>query len=107
MPIQAVIFDIGGVLETTPDPGADGSGEPLLRLGRTELCERMRDVWCGGNIGTDCPGIPVRLYLSDGMVVAHSIHARCGQPPSCARLHLLADERRSRRDEAEALSLRK
>ncbi len=52
MTIQAVVFDIGGVLEITPDVGwADAWGS---RLGLTpgELHERMADAWHGGGIGT-------------------------------------------------------
>ncbi len=52
MTIQAVVFDIGGVLEVTPDLGVTGMWESRLGLGPGELNERMSDVWRGGSIGT-------------------------------------------------------
>jgi putative hydrolase of the HAD superfamily len=51
MTIQAVVFDIGGVLEITPDLGVTGMWESRLGLGRGELTKRMDDVW-RGSIGT-------------------------------------------------------
>jgi len=52
MVIRAVVFDIGGVLEITPDLGVDRLWETRLGLPAGEILERMRDVWRGGSIGT-------------------------------------------------------
>ena len=52
MTIQAVVFDIGGVLEITADLGVTGMWESRLGLGPGELNRRMHDVWRGGSIGT-------------------------------------------------------
>ena len=48
MVIRAVVFDIGGVLEITPDLGVDRLWETRLGLPAGEILERMRDVWRGG-----------------------------------------------------------
>jgi epoxide hydrolase-like predicted phosphatase len=50
--VRAVVFDIGGVLEITPDLGLDRQWEPRLGLRPGEIHERMRDIWRGGSIGT-------------------------------------------------------
>jgi hypothetical protein len=52
MRIQAVGFDIGGVLEFTPDLGVTGMWESRLGLAPGELDARMYDAWRGGSIGT-------------------------------------------------------
>jgi len=52
MVIRAVVFDIGGVLEVTPDLGLDRRWETRLGLPDGEILARMRDVWRGGSIGT-------------------------------------------------------
>jgi epoxide hydrolase-like predicted phosphatase len=52
MVIRAVVFDIGGVLEITPDLGVDRLWETRLGLSAGEILARMRDVWRGGSIGT-------------------------------------------------------
>jgi epoxide hydrolase-like predicted phosphatase len=52
MAIRAVVFDIGGVLEITPDLGVTRQWENRLGLAAGELDERMRDAWRGGSIGT-------------------------------------------------------
>jgi len=52
MAIRAVVFDIGGVLEITPDLGVAGMWESRLGLAPGELNERMREAWRGGSIGT-------------------------------------------------------
>ena len=52
MVIRAVVFDIGGVLEVTPDLGVDRLWETRLGLPAGDLNPRMRDVWRGGSIGT-------------------------------------------------------
>lgn len=51
MAIRAVVFDIGGVLEHTPDLGLSQVWETRLGLRTGELDERMRDVWRAGSIG--------------------------------------------------------
>ena len=50
--IRAVVFDIGGVLEITPDLAAGRWWEARLRLPTGEMDQRMEDVWRGGSIGT-------------------------------------------------------
>jgi len=52
MVIRAVAFDIGGVLEITPDLGVDRLWETRLGLPAGEILVRMRDIWWGGSIGT-------------------------------------------------------
>ena len=52
MAIRAVVFDIGGVLEITPDLGVTERWETRLRLPAGELGKRMHDAWAGGSIGT-------------------------------------------------------
>ncbi len=50
--INAVVFDIGGVLEFTPDLGLGRKWETRLGLPAGTIGERMRDVWLAGSIGT-------------------------------------------------------
>lgn len=52
MAIRAVVFDIGGVLEITPDLGVYRRWETRLGLPAGEMGERMHDVWLGGGLGT-------------------------------------------------------
>ena len=52
MVIRAVVFDIGGVLEITPDLGVVPMWETRLGLLAGELSERMHDAFMGGSIGT-------------------------------------------------------
>ena len=52
MAINAVVFDIGGVLEITPDLGLTEVWEARLGLPAGELDARMREAWIGGSIGT-------------------------------------------------------
>jgi len=52
MAIRAVVFDIGGVLEITPDLGITRQWETRLGLAAGELDERVHDAWRGGSIGT-------------------------------------------------------
>jgi epoxide hydrolase-like predicted phosphatase len=52
MTIRAVVFDIGGVLEITPDLGITQQWETRLGLAAGELDQRMHDAWRGGSIGT-------------------------------------------------------
>ena len=49
--IRAVVFDIGGVLEITPDLGIHRLWETRLGLPAGEMDERMADVWMRGSIG--------------------------------------------------------
>jgi epoxide hydrolase-like predicted phosphatase len=51
MVIRAVVFDIGGVLEITPDLGVMRRWEARLGLPAGGLEERMREAWVGGSIG--------------------------------------------------------
>jgi putative hydrolase of the HAD superfamily len=52
MTIKAIVFDIGGVLEITPDLGLDKKWEQKLNLKSGVLNQRLGDVWRGGSIGT-------------------------------------------------------
>jgi len=52
MTIRAVVFDIGGVLEITPDLGVTRQWETRLGLAAGELDDRMHEAWVGGSIGT-------------------------------------------------------
>ena len=52
MVIRAVVFDIGGVLEITPDRGVHQRWEARLGWPAGELHARMSDVWQGGGVGT-------------------------------------------------------
>jgi putative hydrolase of the HAD superfamily len=52
MAIRAVVFDIGGVLETTSRTGWAEQWEARLHLNPGELHERLMDVWKGGTVGT-------------------------------------------------------
>jgi putative hydrolase of the HAD superfamily len=51
MTIEAVVFDIGGVFEITPDLGWAPAWESRLGLALGELGERMGDAWRDGGIG--------------------------------------------------------
>ena len=52
MTIEAVVFDIGGVLEITPSLGVAEMWESRLGLEPGEIDKRMWDIWEGGAIGT-------------------------------------------------------
>ena len=52
MSIRAIVFDIGGVLEITPDLGLDKKWERKLDLPPGQLNESLRSVWEGGSLGT-------------------------------------------------------
>ncbi len=52
MTIQAVAFDIGGVLEVTPSLAVSETWESRLGLEAGELDRRMEDIWEGGAVGT-------------------------------------------------------
>jgi hypothetical protein len=47
MTIQAVVFDIGGVLEVTPSLAVSKTWEDRLGLEPGELDRRMEDIWEG------------------------------------------------------------
>jgi epoxide hydrolase-like predicted phosphatase len=51
MTIEAVVFDIGGVLEITPSLGVAEMWESRLGLQPGEINKRMQDVWEGGGVG--------------------------------------------------------
>ena len=52
MVIRAVVFDIGGVLEITPDLGVHRRWEARLGWPAGDMDARMSDVWRDGSIGT-------------------------------------------------------
>jgi len=52
MTIKAVVFDIGGVLEITPNLGITEQWEQKLGLTAGELDKKLYEVWKGGSIGT-------------------------------------------------------
>jgi len=75
MGIRAVVFDIGGVLEITPDLGVIPMWEARLGLLAGELSERMHDAFAGGSIGTITEddvhqALRDRLGLADQQVAA-------------------------------------
>ena len=51
MAIRAVVFDIGGILEITPDLGITEKWEHRLHLNAGELGERMGSLWNDGALG--------------------------------------------------------
>jgi epoxide hydrolase-like predicted phosphatase len=51
MPIQTVLFDIGGVLEITPMTGWEAKWETQLGLNAGELNTRLKHVWMDGSSG--------------------------------------------------------
>jgi epoxide hydrolase-like predicted phosphatase len=52
MPIRAIVFDIGGVLEYTEPMNFDAHWEKELGLEEGAMLSRMMDTWGGGSIGT-------------------------------------------------------
>lgn len=64
MTMRAVVFDIGGVLEITPDRGVAEKWEGLLDLQSGELNERMAEVWKKGSLGL-CSEDDVRRGLQE------------------------------------------
>ena len=52
MPIRAVVFDIGGVLELTPPTGWVGRWEDWLGLEPGQIEDRLEDVFRAGTLGT-------------------------------------------------------
>src|SRR4051794_32295111 len=51
MPIRAVVFDIGGVLEHTPPTGWVETWEKRLQLPPGGLEQQLGDVWSAGGLG--------------------------------------------------------
>lgn len=51
MAIRAIVFDIGGVLEITPDTGVTQKWETFLGLEAGDLNMRMANVWRDGSLG--------------------------------------------------------
>lgn len=49
--MQAVVFDVGGVLEITPDRGVFKRWEARLKLPAGAIEERLADVWTAGAVG--------------------------------------------------------
>jgi epoxide hydrolase-like predicted phosphatase len=56
MTIRAVVFDIGGVLESNPSTGWERTWEERLHLQPGELNTRLSDVWEAGGIGAISEG---------------------------------------------------
>ena len=52
MTIRGIVFDIGGVLEYTPDLGVNTKWEQKLNLQPGELDKRLIQAWRDGSIGT-------------------------------------------------------
>lgn len=50
--IRAVVFDIGGVLEITPDLAVDRRWEARLGLPAGDIDQRLADIWKSGSLGT-------------------------------------------------------
>jgi hypothetical protein len=51
MPIRAVVFDIGGVLENTPNLGMIEEWEKQLGLNPGEIPTRCETIWNDGPTG--------------------------------------------------------
>jgi epoxide hydrolase-like predicted phosphatase len=64
MAIRAVVFDIGGVLEITPDTGMTKKWDQRLHLQSGELDERIAAVWRDGALGK-CSEEHVQQSLSE------------------------------------------
>jgi epoxide hydrolase-like predicted phosphatase len=52
MPVTAVVFDIGGVLEVNPRTGWRDRWAARLQLEPEELARRIDSIWAGGAVGT-------------------------------------------------------
>src|SRR6266446_7189041 len=84
MTIRAVVFDIGGVLEITPQTGWVEKWEARLHLNPGKLDERLMDVWRAGSLGTISEEevekrIGEIMGMDQGQVEA--LFARTGCPP--------------------------
>lgn len=64
MAIRAIVFDIGGILEITPDLRFTEKWEQLLHLKPGELNERLASVWWDGSLGL-CSEEQVEKSLRD------------------------------------------
>src|SRR5581483_2289170 len=51
MSIHAIVFDIGGILEITPDTGLTEKWEKRLHFKMGELNERIGSLWRDGSLG--------------------------------------------------------
>lgn len=51
MTIRAIVFDIGGVLEITPNLGTDTKWEQQLNLEPGTLSKQLHHIWRAGSIG--------------------------------------------------------
>jgi epoxide hydrolase-like predicted phosphatase len=75
MPIRAIVFDIGGVLEYTPDTGWVDYWEERLHLPAGEINKRLMGVWQAGSVGTISEAemqrsVAERLGLNDAQLQA-------------------------------------
>jgi epoxide hydrolase-like predicted phosphatase len=52
VPVRAIVFDVGGVLEVNPATGWPERWAVRLGLSADELAERMDRLWSGGDIGS-------------------------------------------------------
>jgi epoxide hydrolase-like predicted phosphatase len=52
MAIKGIVFDVGGVLETTPEPWVTTKWEEKYNLKTGELDQKLMTVWRGGTLGT-------------------------------------------------------
>jgi hypothetical protein len=100
MAIRAVVFDIGGVLEITPDLGITERWKDRLKLPAGEVNGRMQDVWADGSIGA-ITGVPRSVRAAGGVPVPRPVvlRAPCSVAPAdrwrLLRYHqLLAGQRR-------------
>ncbi|HEX5115451.1 MAG TPA: HAD family phosphatase [Pseudonocardiaceae bacterium] len=69
MAIRAVVFDIGGVLEITPEMDFDQRWEARLGLPAGEIGRRLADIWLGGSVGTVTERV-VRQAVGDRLGLA-------------------------------------
>jgi epoxide hydrolase-like predicted phosphatase len=51
VPVRAVVFDVGGVLEVNPAPGWPERWAVRLGLTADELAQRIDRLWSGGDVG--------------------------------------------------------
>jgi epoxide hydrolase-like predicted phosphatase len=52
VPVRAVFFDIGGVLEINPDTGWRGRWAARLAIAPEEFSRRLEPIWRDGSVGT-------------------------------------------------------
>ena len=75
MTVRAVVFDIGGVLEITPDLGTDARWRDRLGLTEDDYRARTRQIWRSGSLGEISldevhSGLAAALALDPGTVAA-------------------------------------